>query len=102
MKQFYTIEEAREFFKKDFTSKYASELIKVGDDKVWMMCTDLVYEDFLWNGINDMFMWMHEVVFREKVDFDRYCDDSSELRDEVLGKFLKENGITMATVYDEY
>lgn len=73
LKEFNSIEEARQYADENFESKYDTELVKVGDRYVWLVATSMVDDESLRGNIEDAVR-----DFIEGWGLDEYFDEDTD------------------------
>lgn len=98
MKQFNTIEEAKEYGK-NFSKHQFERVLVAGKERI--LCgTDHAYEEELWG---DAYTLMQNFCKRfGNEDEDNLTEMATAIRDLVLERFTEEHDVEFVDVYDEY
>ena len=103
MKEFKTLEEAKKWGESYFTSKRQYEQIKVDGKLVILCCTDLAYEDEVWNKAYELAILTAECFgFKPDKEDDELMDEASGIRDYTIELIEQLYECSVEAVFDEY
>lgn len=101
--EFDSDEEAKEAGKDKLRSKYDYRNAKINGEDVILCCTNMVYEDEIWNAASKIYDWLTGFLpeCKRKAEYD-YCDAKSDIRDFIIKCFEEYEDIRFLDAFDEY
>lgn len=100
---FASDEEAKEAGKYKLESRYDYKNVKVGCEDVILCCTNMAYEDEVWNAASEIYDWL--TIFlpknKRKAEYN-YCEAKSDIRDFIIKCFEEYEGVRFLDAFDEY
>lgn len=98
MLEFKTREELQNCEELQNMYRYEWQTVKLNEKEVIACTTNQQYEDIIWGGLYDIFEELNKYYELEISS----SDFASTIRDEILERFEKSEGIEFVDVFDEY